>query len=277
MLEELRKQQEETRKRILKSFGYDSDTIQKSEDSESLNDLIRKGEVEIDDELEKAVYADTAENRRLGRVGQEYHRGRKKSTTTPPPAHGGKKTSLSIEGLNKIDGVHAQTIAGKNGNYLSLTISGNKASAQKALKRINSQFGTNYSLDDFEHSRPTRYTDNEYSIEIGKNSGSSGGSNKQKSGSSKLLKINSSSSAAAFLTKNAEKYMDYVHDDEDMDENTRKNFDAASKYIKVGKTFTAGSQEAIDYEEKMGKKGYHVVDITPGSGDQTTYALIKKK
>lgn len=29
-------------------------------------------------EIEKAVYADTAENRRLNRVGQEYHRGRKK-------------------------------------------------------------------------------------------------------------------------------------------------------------------------------------------------------
>lgn len=28
--------------------------------------------------FEKAVYADTAENRRLNRVGQEYHRGRKK-------------------------------------------------------------------------------------------------------------------------------------------------------------------------------------------------------
>ena len=79
MLEELRRQQEETRSRILKSFGYDSDNIQKSEDNESLNDLIRKGEVEVNDELEKAVYADTAENRRLGRVGQEYHRGKGKS------------------------------------------------------------------------------------------------------------------------------------------------------------------------------------------------------
>lgn len=45
MLEELRRQQEETRSRILKSFGYDSNIIQKSEDDESLNDIIRKGEV----------------------------------------------------------------------------------------------------------------------------------------------------------------------------------------------------------------------------------------
>lgn len=29
-----------------------------------------------DDELEKAVYADTPQNRKLGRVGQEYHRGK---------------------------------------------------------------------------------------------------------------------------------------------------------------------------------------------------------
>ena len=35
------------------------------------------------DELEKAVYADTAENRKLGRVGQEYKRGKgKKNDTT---------------------------------------------------------------------------------------------------------------------------------------------------------------------------------------------------
>ena len=39
---------------------------------------IRKGIVEYDDELEKAVYADTAQNRKLGRVGQEYHRGKGK-------------------------------------------------------------------------------------------------------------------------------------------------------------------------------------------------------
>ena len=39
--------------------------------------------------IEKAVYADTAENRKLGRVGQEYHRGngrkqRKEKSFTPP-------------------------------------------------------------------------------------------------------------------------------------------------------------------------------------------------
>lgn len=198
MLEELRRQQEETKARILKSFGDDDpEAIQKSEEGDSLNDLIRKGEVEVDDALEKA------------------------------------------------------------------------------LKQINSQYGTNYSLDDFEHDRPTRYSENSYSIEIGKNGGKSGGSGSG-GGSGKLMKIDSASSAAKFLKENAEKYMDYQYGDDDMDENTRKNFDAASKYVKMGKTFTAGSQEALDYEEKMGKKGYRVIDLTSGSGNQSTYALIKK-
>ena len=30
------------------------------------------------DTIQKAVYADTPQNRKLGRVGKEYHRGRKK-------------------------------------------------------------------------------------------------------------------------------------------------------------------------------------------------------
>jgi hypothetical protein len=94
MLEELRRQQDETKARILKSFGYDdAEAIQKSEEGESLNDLIRKGEVEVDDALEKAVYADTPQNRKLGRVGQEYHRGWKKSAVEPDKE--GKSDGLS--------------------------------------------------------------------------------------------------------------------------------------------------------------------------------------
>jgi hypothetical protein len=97
----------------------------------------------------------------------------------------------------------------------------------------------------------------------------------RKSGGSES-KISSAADAAKFLKENAEKYMDYQYDDEDMDDETRNNFKAASKYIKMGKTLTAGSKEAIDYEEKMSKRGYHVIDVTPGSGNQSTYALIKK-
>ena len=77
MLEELKKHNAIVQERIMKSFGYadTEDFIQKGEDE---IELIQKGEIDYDWELEKAVYADTAQNRRLNRVGQEYHRGRKK-------------------------------------------------------------------------------------------------------------------------------------------------------------------------------------------------------
>ena len=67
MLEELKKHNALVQERIMKSFGY-VDT----------EDFMQKGEIDYDFELEKAVYADTAENRKLGRVGQEYHRGKGK-------------------------------------------------------------------------------------------------------------------------------------------------------------------------------------------------------
>ena len=77
MLYELRRHNAIVQERIMKSFGYadTEDFIQKGEDE---IELIQKGEIDYDWELEKAVYADTAQNRRLNRVGQEYHRGRKK-------------------------------------------------------------------------------------------------------------------------------------------------------------------------------------------------------
>lgn len=77
MLEELKKHNAIVQERIMKSFGYSDteDFIQKGEDEV---ELIQKGEIDYNWELEKAVYADTAENRKLGRVGQEYHRGREK-------------------------------------------------------------------------------------------------------------------------------------------------------------------------------------------------------
>ena len=105
MLEELKKHNSLVQERIMKSFGYKNtdEFIQKSED---VNALIQKGEIDYDFELEKAVYADTAENRKLGRVGQEYHRGRKKSATVDDKS-GGKvkktdknKTELKNGGVN---------------------------------------------------------------------------------------------------------------------------------------------------------------------------------
>ena len=72
----LEQKKSEVRETIMKSFGYES-TEDMLENLDTTT-AIRKGIVEYDDELEKAVYADTAQNRKLGRVGQEYHRGRKK-------------------------------------------------------------------------------------------------------------------------------------------------------------------------------------------------------
>lgn len=91
MLEELRRHREMVQGRIQKSFesdgldvnslikseGYDIEKAQENEYTEySVTDLIKAGVLEYDDSIEKAVYADTAENRKLGRVGQEYHRGK---------------------------------------------------------------------------------------------------------------------------------------------------------------------------------------------------------
>lgn len=72
----LEQKKSEVRETIMKSFGYES-TEDMLENLDTTT-AIRKGIVEFDDELEKAVYADTPQNRKLGRVGQEYHRGGKK-------------------------------------------------------------------------------------------------------------------------------------------------------------------------------------------------------
>lgn len=92
MLEELRRHREMVQERIQKSFeseGLDLNILkaeeteifkaQETEEQEvSVTDLIKAGVLEYDDSIEKAVYADTPQNRKLGRVGQEYHRGRGK-------------------------------------------------------------------------------------------------------------------------------------------------------------------------------------------------------
>lgn len=90
MLEELRRHREMVQGRIQKSFeseGLDLNILkaeeteifkaQETEEQEaSVTDLIKAGVLEYDDSIEKAVYADTPQNRKLGRVGQEYHRGK---------------------------------------------------------------------------------------------------------------------------------------------------------------------------------------------------------
>lgn len=112
MLEELRRHREMVQRRIQKSFESDGLdlNILKSEETEifkaqeteeqeaSVTDLIKAGVLEYDDSIEKAVYADTAENRKLGRVGQEYHRGKGKKVEEKT---GGKELQRRGEGGNK--------------------------------------------------------------------------------------------------------------------------------------------------------------------------------
>lgn len=72
--------EEATKMNIAKSFQenlnheVEEKKVEKSFDDE-LNEVHREL---FGDDIEKAVYADTAQNRKLGRVGQEYHRGKGK-------------------------------------------------------------------------------------------------------------------------------------------------------------------------------------------------------
>ena len=61
-IEDIQSKRNQVRNNIAKGFGCE---FVKAQDDEF-------------GEIEKAVYADTAENRKLGRVGQEYHLGKEK-------------------------------------------------------------------------------------------------------------------------------------------------------------------------------------------------------
>ena len=90
MFEEIRKHHELQKANILRGFGINSE--------EELE--FAKGEIEYD-ELEKAVYADTAENRKLGRVGQEYKRGKGKKEDENPRQSMRRQASEINEQVNK--------------------------------------------------------------------------------------------------------------------------------------------------------------------------------
>ena len=218
MLYELRRHNAIVQERIMKSFGYadTEDFIQKGEDEV---ELIQKGEIDYDWELEKAVYADTPENRKLGRVGQEYHRGRKKKNADDGNDGGSGKLSSQA---SKTDTSTLKKVANSDKAPQAM-----KDAAKKELQN--------------------------------RGKGDKGGNPKQ--------------AAIDFLTKNADKYLDYQYGD--VDDETSKKFDEAMKHVKMGKTFDYGDDGADEYKDKIENKGYHVIDLTPGS-DQTTYALVKK-
>lgn len=121
MLEELRRHREMVQERIQKSFenGLNFNILIKGKENEfektqeneytdySVNDLIKAGVLEYDDTIEKAVYADTPQNRKLGRVGQEYHRGKGKKVEE-------KTGEKSVNDNNKTPEKKQQNIADKN-------------------------------------------------------------------------------------------------------------------------------------------------------------------
>ena len=287
MLEELKKHNALVQERIMKSFGYKNtdEFIQKSED---VNALIQKGEIDYDFELEKAVYADTAENRKLGRVGQEYHRGRKKSAITNDASRGGvKKTGEDNQTKNsgvKLYNNFKQYISqGKTGfgfvrdngkDNPVIRFTGDKKKLNAALKKFNSETNSNLKIDDFE--REIRWGLAEWDMEIPNHISDEGNKqmmNKNDNASQQRNKSNKNQTPVDFLTENADKYLDYQYGD--IDDETSKKFDEAMKHVKMGKTFDYGEDGADEYKDKMENKGYHVIDLTPGS-DQTTYALVKK-
>lgn len=66
------------------SFSH-VENVEKAE----VSDDIQKAHFELfGDSIEKAVYADTAQNRKLGRVGQEYHRGKGGNKEVGAEKHG---------------------------------------------------------------------------------------------------------------------------------------------------------------------------------------------
>lgn len=96
MFEEIRRHQELQKANILRGFGINP------ESDESLE--FAKGEIEYD-ELQKAVYADTAENRKLGRVGQEYHQAKGKKEGEQPKSKKETSSSSKQEGVYEFEGL----------------------------------------------------------------------------------------------------------------------------------------------------------------------------
>lgn len=72
--------EEATKMNIAKSFQENLNSeIEEKKVEKSFDDELNEVHRELfGDDIEKAVYADTAQNRKLGRVGREYHRGKGK-------------------------------------------------------------------------------------------------------------------------------------------------------------------------------------------------------
>lgn len=88
------------RQNIFNMFTNPQDAVGDGINKSELAADIEKGEVELD-EFNKAVYADTPQNRKLGRVGQEWHRKKKGTNEQPAPKGGGSNRSAGNNELEQ--------------------------------------------------------------------------------------------------------------------------------------------------------------------------------
>lgn len=117
-IDEIRKHNDISRQNIIKSFGGGQDLIAKAEGNE-LDEVY----VELfGDTIQKAVYADTPQNRKLGRVGQEYHRGK------------GKKEEESKPSRTKLEKVGVMSWLHTNGKHKYISHSTNYESGEGGKK-----------------------------------------------------------------------------------------------------------------------------------------------
>lgn len=117
-VDEIRKHNDISRQNIIKSFGGGKDLIAKAEGNE-LDEVY----VELfGDTIQKAVYADTPQNRKLGRVGQEYHRGK------------GKKEDESKPSKTKLEKVGEMSYLHTNGKHKYISHSTNYESGEGGKK-----------------------------------------------------------------------------------------------------------------------------------------------
>lgn len=137
MLKELKKHNAIVQERIMKSFGYadTEDFIQKGEDE---IELIQKGEIDYDWEFEKAVYADTAQNRRLGRVGKQYNR--KKSETEKINLKIGRTVNYSLDTnepyiITKINSNGTVNLKGKRSGFQVLGVPNNRLKPKEGFMK----------------------------------------------------------------------------------------------------------------------------------------------
>jgi hypothetical protein len=141
MLKELQRHREMVRERIEKSFESDFNIIkaEETEEQASVTDLIKAGVLEYDDSIEKAVYADTYQNRKLGRVGQEYHRGKGKKVEEKTGKKSVNENDKTPEKKQKTEKKNSVKAAAKEFDKIVEPTNDWDDAAEKELKKRNGE------------------------------------------------------------------------------------------------------------------------------------------